>query len=204
MKRLIVPAISILILIFVMTSGCQNQNVPNTVSDNTEVNDDAGQTIIACYPNVLQVSLDDMIETADAIVVGKVASILEPRWCESMIKGNKAICHDVIIEVDRYLYGQVESNRIAVLVYGGRIENTRMECDRMPEFITGEKVILILNRIPDVVTPYSSIDPADYYTIAGIYQGKYRLDNGNVIDWQSNSIKLSEIEQKIAGIHGKN
>lgn len=114
------------------------------------------------------------------------------------------ICTDVIIETERYLYGEPQTERIAVQTWGGQIGDTSMSFGDSLTFQPGEEVTLFLRRLPPEETPPSGIQATDYYVLYGYEQGKYDYRGGTMIDRTGNQFTVSEIEQKITKTRSSN
>lgn len=148
---------------------------------------------------MIKLTMDDLIEKSDAIAIGKVVDIFPSRkvdW-EPM-----DINTDVVIEVERYLYGQPRSSYIAVMVRGGRVGETVTWVEDAPVFNLGEEVALFLYRMQSDITPPEGFDRAEYYRVTGAMQGKLGYKDGNMVNLEGDSFTVSEVEQKIASIHG--
>ena len=73
-----------------------------------------------------------------------------------------------------------------------------------PEFTVGEEVLLFLyhpqarfiQNVPE------GIDSRSIYKVTASIPGKYELTNGIITNWKGDKFDISEIEQKIASIHG--
>jgi len=59
----------------------------------------------------------------------------------------------VVIEVERYLYGKLQSSHIAVMVRGGRVGDMVMWVEDEPVFNLNEEVALFLEQMQDDITP---------------------------------------------------
>ena len=112
------------------------------------------------------------------------------------------ITTDVVIEVERYLYGHSRSPHIAVMVQGGRVEQTFVWVEDQPEFNLGEEVALFLLRPQLEIAPPEGFEDAEYYMVTGSMQGKFSYKDGDMVNLEGDSFAVSEIEKKIASIHG--
>jgi hypothetical protein len=152
-------------------------------------------------------SMNELIKNADAIVIGKVTDIPAARKSTLNRDGKEImglIYTDVIIQVDRYLYGESESEKIAVRVEGGRVDNMIMWSEDTPEFILGEEVFLFLIRPPGALEPVpEGIDASSYYRVS--IQGKYRYWHGILTNRDGGGLPTCTwfVGMKIAAIHGK-
>ncbi len=190
------------------SSGCGISYEDNVENRSNNVDTASPEDAITINSNGLMAgaSTEELINHSDAVVIGTVSKILAPKWCESLIEGNKSICTDVIITIDRYLYGQPQTELIAVRIYGGQIDNTTVNVPEiMVSFDTGEEVLLLLERPSELFsnTP-SGIDPASYFWVTGFAKGKFTVVDNRLVDWQNNTIPLSEIEQKVEQLHQLN
>jgi hypothetical protein len=163
----------------------------------TRVEPQTGETIISASSLMVKLTLDELIDMSDTIIIGKVVDIFPSR--ESYLEpwGDKIIT-DIVIEVQRYLYGESESPYLAVWIVGGRIGDTVMWTEDQPEFNLEEEVILFLTGFPQPVITPAEIEAVDYYRVAGAMQGKLGYINGKAINLEGESFSISEIEHKIA------
>lgn len=66
-------------------------------------------------------------------------------------------------------------------VLGGKVRNNSMVADNEPNFETGEKILLYLNKDNYEVTKNFS---HEHFVVTGYMQGKFKLtDNGKAIGW---------------------
>lgn len=168
----------------------------------TRIEPKLGENVTMSSGLMIRLTLDDLIEKSDAIVIGKVVDIFPSRsGTEPPGSSYLKIFTDVIIETERYLYGEPQSKYIAVRVMGGRVGEMVMWVEDEPVFNLGEEVILFLTRIPASIPP-EGIESENYYRVTGAMQGKLGYKDGNMINLEGGSFVVSEIEQKIASIHG--
>jgi hypothetical protein len=74
-------------------------------------------TITAQWPPL---TLNDLVRESDAILIGEVVDILPARQTKDTREDDKTIIYtDVVVEVQRYLYGQLQSSYVAIRVKGG-------------------------------------------------------------------------------------
>ena len=154
-------------------------------------------------------TLDDLILHSDAIVIGTVTDIL-PAKPGVMPNGHPIIYTDVIVEVDRYLYGEPKSERIAIQVWGGRIGDTVMLVEDAAVFTVGEDIVVFLFRPPyEVASIPDGVDALSYYQVTGTCFGKFAyqatggaVNNGWVKEFPGQVVAISAIEEKVAEIKG--
>ena len=211
MKKLIIGLILVMLLVPVSCaappSPASSPGYPgNHGITTTKVEPEPGDNITRS-PSALMIKLtmDYFIEKSDAVVIGKVVDIFPSRQVDREprdIIELRDIITDVVIEVERYLYGQSQSPYIAVIVQGGRVGQTFVWVEDQPEFNLGEEVALFLYRMQSDITPPEGFDRAEYYRVTGAMQGKFSYKDGNMVNLEGDSFAVSEIEQKIASIHG--
>jgi hypothetical protein len=150
--------------------------------------------------------LADLIVHSDTIVIGTVTDILPAKRCT--VKFVPIIYTDVIVEAERYLYGEPQSERVGIQCWGGRIGNEVMIVENEAFFNLGENVVVFLFRIPYKATPPYGIEKLSYYTVCGACLGKFThqedglVDNGWLEDFPGQVLAISTLENQIAEIKG--
>jgi len=172
---------------------------PNHGITTTKVEPKPGESVSMVSGSWVRFTMDDLVEKSDTVLIGKVVDIFPSRQVD---KPPWIVITDVVIKVERYLYGQPQSAYIAVIVPGGRVGEMAMLVTDQPEFNLGEEVALFLLRPQLEIAPPEGFAAADYYMVSGLMQGKLGYIDGNMITLEGNSVTFSEIEQKIASIHG--
>ncbi|MBA7657154.1 hypothetical protein ES703_65085 [subsurface metagenome] len=182
---------------------------PNHGITTTRATPEPGDNITRSSALMIKLTMDDLIEKSDAIAIGKVIDIFpsrkvdgEPMDINTDVVEPWDMITDVVIEVERYLYGQPRSSYIAVMVRGGRVGETVMWVEDAPVFNLGEEVALFLYRMQSDITPPEGFDRAEYYRVTGAMQGKLGYKDGNMVNLEGDPFAVSEIEQKIVTIHG--
>ena len=176
---------------------------PNHGITTTRAEPKPGDNVTTSSALMIRLTLDDLIEKSDAIVIGKVVDIFpsrsgtEPLW-SSFLK----IFTDVIIQTESYLYGEPQPAYIAVRVMGGSVDNITMWVEDESVFNLGEEVALFLDQMKSDITPPDGFESAEYYRVTGAMQGKLGYKDGDMVNLEGNSVTFSEIEQKIASVHG--
>jgi len=175
----------------------------------TRATPEPGDNFTSSSALMIPLTVDDLIEKSDVIAIGKVVDIFpsrkvdwEPMDINTDVVEPWDMITDVVIEVERYLYGQPRSSYIAVMVRGGRVGETVMWVEDEPVFNLGEEVALFLHRLQSEITPPDGFDRAEYYRVTGSMQGKLGYKDGNMINLKGDSFTVSEVEQRIASIHG--
>ncbi len=167
----------------------------------TKVTPEPGDTVTSSSGLMIRLTVDDLVEKSDAAVLGKVVDIFPARQVDEA-PWETMIITDVVIEVERYLYGQPQSAYIAVMVRGGRVGGTAMWVEDEPEFNLGEEVVLFLSRAQSEITPPDGFEAAEYYRVTGAMQGKLGCRDGNMVAPEGSPVTVSEFAQRIASLHG--
>ena len=171
---------------------------PKTTKETPEP---GGKGILGPSASFPAMTLDELITHSDAIIIGKVADILPAR------KGKdprgmmpEIIYQDVIVQTERYLYGEPESEFVAIRVLGGKIGDTYFISDVDPEFTVGEEVLLFLYIPPKefIETVPEGIDPRSIYKVTASIPGKHELKDGILTDYRGETTDISTVEEKIA------
>lgn len=198
-KHVRVVAICLLILTMAtVISACENTDdtASTVVSSKPTVNPE--DTVITTSSLFIQFTLDDMIERTDAAVIGTVVEILPAKQDER--EGTMIIYTDVVIEAERYLYGEPQTELIVVRVDGGRIGDRVMVVVDEAEFILGEECVVFLIHPAYEHTVPEGFSDESYYVLWAKMMGKYEIQGDTLIDALGTEITLSEVEQKIASI----
>ena len=172
-------------------------------STSTMVVPQPGDELIIVSPSYPRFNLNELISHADAIVIGTVTEILPSQW--GTFAQEEIIYTDVIIEVDRILYGEPESEKIAVRLLGGRVGDVAMLVKVNAEYIIGEDVFLFLDK--DILiesAPSEEISPQNYYTTWS-KQDKYRYWHGIIDNRNDGRFPMYTwfVQMRIAAIHNK-
>lgn len=115
--------------------------------------------------------LEVLSEGTQYAIVGKVTDIEAQR--EPFDAEMDTVFSYVTIKVKEDLFGAYDQKYITVKVRGGETETMLTETDFSPEFQINEKVLIFVpEKEPDSIY-------GDNYYVAGHFQGKYKLDNGN-------------------------
>lgn len=185
---------------------------PNHGITTTKATPQPGDNFTSSSALMIPLTVDDLIEKSDAIVLGKVVDIFPARqvdeapWEMTIITDEASwdirIITDVVIEVERHLYGKPQSPNIVLHVYGGRIDGLTIWMEDEPVFNLGEEVALFLYRPQSEITPPDGFETNEYYRVTGSVQGKLGYKDGTMVTLEGNSVTISEVEQKITSIHG--
>ena len=160
-----------------------------------------GKGIMGASASFPAMTLDELITHSDAIIIGKVADILPARKGKDprgMIP--EIIYQDVIVQTERYLYGEPESEFIAIRVLGGKIGDTYFISDADPEFTVGEEALLFLYIPPKefIQNVPEGIDSRSIYKVTASIPGKHEFKDGILTDYRGQTTNISTVEEKIA------
>lgn len=113
-------------------------------------------------------SIEEMTEKADVILVGNVESIIH---CPADPNDVPEMHRKVQISVEYYLKNPLNSSEVTVLLLGATIGNTSMVVEGQPEFIEFDRVLLFLRE--DIW--FLEENPNGYYQLVGDPQGKIKI-----------------------------
>ncbi len=184
-----------------VVSSCASSPVEKT-GISTKVTTQPGDTVTAISGMLEPITSDtknQLVKNSDAIILGDVVDILPSKWGTDA-SGHEVICTDVIIQVERYLFGS-GSDRVAVRVIGGRVDRFAMMAEDEPVFYLDEAVVVFLFD----KTPYYKVAPIppagisldDYYAVTKSTRGKWPLEGGKATDYSNNRVSISSIERLI-------
>ena len=71
-----------------------------------------------------------------------------------------------------------------------------------PVFNLGKEVALFLYQLQSEITPPDGFETNEYYMVTGAVQSKLGHKDSIMATLKGNSVAISEVEQKIASIHG--
>lgn len=166
-----------------LNTSCADEKITSGETNklSTEVTLQPEDTILQVTSGLLKpLTLDELIALSDAIVIGTVLEILPSQQVVSEA-GKADIYTDVLVQVDRYLYGKDESNIIAVRVYNGRVGNTVKVGNEEPVFTVGEETFLVLISLQDEpMLGSENIGASAHYRVCGAVQGKGSYSDGVV------------------------
>ncbi len=116
----------------------------------------------ALATSMLHQSIDSLTQSSDAVVRGKVKAT-QSRWSAD----HKRIITEVTIEVAEFFKGG-GSPTLVVRQPGGEIDGIGQKVSGLASFSEGEEVVLFLERVE-----------TDKYRVAGMAQGKYRVERSS-------------------------
>ena len=114
-------------------------------------------------------SIEEMTEKADVILVGNVESIIH---CPADSNDVPEMHRKVQISVEYYLKNPLNSSKVTLLLLGATVGNTSMVVvDGQPEFIESDRVLLFLRE--DIW--FLEENPNGYYQLVSDLQGKIKI-----------------------------
>jgi len=119
-------------------------------------------------------SVREMTEKADVILVGEVESVLH---CPASFEDIPHMHRQVIISVEKYLKNSQESAKVTVIARGATVGNTTMWVEDQPDFEESERVLLFLSDDPGFLKE----NPHGYFQVLGECQGKFTIDGNNAV-----------------------
>ncbi|HEX9923970.1 MAG TPA: matrixin family metalloprotease [Anaerolineae bacterium] len=129
---------------------------------------------------ILKRSVAELTTSANRILV---ADVLETK--SHFTPDGRSINTEVTLAVDKVFKGQVAS-QITLTLPGGQVGDERLLVGGVPNFLSGERVLLFLEASPDS-------------GIAGLWQGKYSLSGDRAFQPETGqSISVSGLEQSIS------
>ena len=123
----------------------------------------------AFYPPI---SIEEMTEAADVILIGTIKEILHVRTHR-----------EVTISVERYLKNPLETEIVTVVARGATVGNTTYWWEEEPEFQESERVLLFLRGDPSFLDD----NPQGFFQVVSGDQGKFTVGSDGAIN------KLGEV-----------
>ena len=129
----------------------------------------ATQVMATCSAWPVIMSIDEMAERADVIIIGRVESITHsPEDPENIPMTNRK----VVVSVERFLKNPLNSTEVSVLVRGVNMGNYTVWVEDQPEFEESEQVLLFLRDDPSHLLE----NPHGYFETVGLFQGKFTIE----------------------------
>ena len=129
----------------------------------------ATQVMATCSAFPVIMSIDELAERADVILIGRVESIIHsPEDPEIIPMTNRK----VVVSVERYLKKPLNSTEVSVLVRGANMGNYTVWVEDQPGFEESEQVLLFLRDDPS----HLHENPHGYFETVGLFQGKFTIE----------------------------
>lgn len=134
---------------------------------------------ITSYASMVEMSLDDLIERADLIVIGDFLNIHPSRWntvngklpdnatIELVSQQDLSIFTDSNFQVAQYIKGDVQSPVIRIRTMGGQVGEDSMIVSGQPVYEIGQTYLLFLYFNTGAT---ADIDPGSYYGSSILYK----------------------------------
>jgi len=123
---------------------------------------------------MMPLSVEELTRTSDSIAIGEVIKV-------GKILSKETPVRTVTVRVEQYLKNDLGLSTLNITVLGGSLSNMTVWAEDQPSFEAGERTLLFLSK------------RADAFYVNGLFQGKYRLENGQAIN-QDSSRNTSERE----------
>lgn len=144
--------------------------------------------IITSYASLEKMSIDDLIDKSDLVVIGWVDTIYPSRWntldgnlpndvTVETISSDMVIFTDVSFSISEILKGKIEQSQVRVRTFGGEVKQDRMMISGEPLLIAGQTYLLFLS--PDTGLT-SEIEPG-HFLVTGAIQGAYQVSGDKAI-----------------------
>jgi hypothetical protein len=140
---------------------------------------------------MLEMSLEELADGADAIVVGTVIST-SSRWDADHI----SIYTEVVVSVEERLKGSVGGDTVTVVVPGGAVGETAQWVSDTPVFEMGENAVLFLKELPGEgvfqIRLQDAPLPLPSFLVHGQFQGKLEIRDGKV-----GALPVAELKRQV-------
>ncbi len=145
------------------------------------------QMVVPCSAFYVPLSIEEMTEAADVILIGTIEDILHVRTHR-----------EVTVSVEMYLKNPLETDMVTVVALGATVGNTTYVAEEQPEFKESERVLLFLRDDPSFLFE----NPQGFFQVVSGDQGKFTVgsddaisDSGLVIE---DGFRVGEIEFKLS------
>lgn len=138
---------------------------------------------IKSHGSYITMSLDDLINKSDLIVIGNLKSVVASRWNTpdgrrpegnpaKVITPEMVIFTDMNFSVAQSLKGNIQKNIVRIRTLGGELEGDKMIVD---DFVpqSNKKYLLFLTL--DTAGSTAKIAPGYYWITGGGFQGMYEI-----------------------------
>lgn len=129
-------------------------------------------------------SIDDKIDRAEIIIIGRVEAVLPAQWGRGNEKDiqdatsqeifEEGMFTDAVISIDQILKGEVDSETVRVRSFIGETEDYKWVDSSQPVFEMGKSFLLF---IKEDMGPTSIVDPG-YYVSVNSGTAVYEIDDG--------------------------
>ena len=142
--------------------------------------------LISCSAYYVPLSIEEMTEAADVILIGTVDEVLHVRTHR-----------EVTVSVERYLKNKLVIETVTVVARGATVRNTTWWYEDQPEFQESERVLLFLRDDPSFLFE----NPQGFFEVVGLVQGKFIVGSDSAISVSGHVIeddlRVGEIKFKL-------
>lgn len=193
MKTITLIVVTLLTLLFIVSCSepvdtvLVDDSVPTTLAKPEE-----GELLSEIDGILPDYSIDDLISNSELIVTGTVTTILPTEKGERPSGKSEFLYTDVIITIDKCLYGDQDLGEVLIRVWGGEFDNLNEIYNYEPIFRLNESTLVFLAEFSEVKS-VSEEAATPYYRVTGSMLGKFSLNGNSAI--QQNTEKKYTIEQ---------
>ena len=143
-------------------------------------------------------TLNELTQKAEYAIVGTVKETTSIRVDMPKESDEDRVYTDIIINVEEDLLGNYNGSQISVRILGGETETMIMTTDFAPNFVEGNRVIVLISDISDGYT-YKG-----HHFVIGQKQGVFDLSVSNVAtnQYSGDTIQKNELVSKIKHSRG--
>ncbi len=174
-------------------------------TQNQEVEQNYDSVTIPMSGEIPALSLNELADQSEAIVIGTVKEISPSRWNtpDGKRRGKTVddigefdtMYTDISISVEKYLKGSLNKDEVIVRTEGGEDNYTIVTVDYEPSFKEGEKVLVYLRSD---TYPFTKDVGQSHYVVTGYSQGKFSLtDDGIALRPYEEPLKQDELVKAI-------
>ncbi|MDD5615842.1 MAG: hypothetical protein PHH85_06525 [Candidatus Methanoperedens sp.] len=126
-----------------------------------------------------EMSIEDLTGQADVIVTGQVKEVESRRGSDRTM-----IYTYTTLATDRYIKGNA-GGTLTIITEGGNVDGYGVRAEDMPEFSKNESVLVFLKKA------------GREFNVAGLVQGKYIVENGEVRDISGEKVSLKDFLRRV-------
>ncbi len=128
---------------------------------------------------MVEMSIEDLTGQADVILTGQVKEVESRRGADRTM-----IYTYTTLAVDRYIKGGA-GGTLTIITEGGNVDGDGVWVEDMPEFSKNESMLVFLKRA------------GNNYSVAGLFQGKYDIEYGEVIERNGKRTSIDKFISRI-------
>jgi hypothetical protein len=154
----------------------------------TTIADKAERVTLRAFGLLEALTIDDLIDRAELIIIGEVKTALPSRWkgqnekdatdaTPQEIFEAEGLFTDSLVSIDQILKGNIEEPVVRVRTFIGETEQVRWVSSIEPDYQAGQVYLLFLHKDSG---PSQIVDPGDYIAVNAI-DGVYKIVDGKAI-----------------------